>query len=85
MITGVLLKNVLQPLLAWGIVCLLVIPQPIAGQSILLIAIPAGFFGVVFGVGYGVRSEAAGATLIASSIFSMFSLAVIIMLVASRT
>ena len=84
-ITGVLLKNVLQPLLAWGIVCLLVIPQPIAGQSILLIAIPAGFFGVVFGVGYGVRSEAAGATLIASSIFSMFSLAVIIMRVAPRT
>ena len=76
------MKNVLQPLLAWGIVRLLVIPEPIAGQAILLIAIPAGFFGVVFGVGYGVRSEEAGSTLIASSLFSMISLAAIIMLVA---
>src|SRR5271165_5376444 len=81
-ITGVLLKNVLQPLLAWGIVRLVDVPEPIAGQAILLIAIPAGFFGVVFGVGYGVRSEEAGSTLIASSIFAAISLAVTIMFVA---
>jgi len=81
-ITGVLLKNVLQPLLAWGILRLVVVPEPIAGQAILLIAIPAGFFGVVFGVGYGVRSEEAGSTLIASSIFAAISLAVTIMFVA---
>ena len=82
MITGVLLKNVLQPLLAWGIVRLVDVPEPIAGQAILLIAIPAGFFGVVFGVGYGVRSEEAGSTFIASSIFAAISLAVTIVFVA---
>lgn len=81
---GVVLKNVAQPLLAACIVRLLEVPQPMASQVVLLISIPAGFFGLVFGAGYGSRPEVAGSTLVVSSLASIASLAVAIALVAPR-
>ncbi|MDE1147505.1 MAG: AEC family transporter [Azospirillaceae bacterium] len=81
-VVGVLLKNVLQPLLAALVVRLLDVPQPLAGEVVLLIAIPAGFFGLVFGAGYGARPAVAGSTLVASSLASIVTLAVAIALVA---
>jgi malonate transporter len=54
---GVLIKNVLQAVMAYGIVRLLHIPDPIGAQCVMLVAIPAGFFGMVFGAAQNVKSE----------------------------
>jgi malonate transporter and related proteins len=78
----VLLKNVVQPLLAFWLVRALGVPDPIAGQTVLLIAIPAGFFGMVFGANHNVSSEEAGSTLVLSSLFSVVTLAAFIVLLA---
>jgi len=79
---GAVLKNVLQPLLALLLVWLLRLPQPIAGEAVLLIAIPAGFFGLVFGAGYGSRPAVAGSTLVVSSVASVVTLAIAVALMA---
>lgn len=79
---GVLLKNIVQPLLAAGVVWALDVPQPLAGQVVLLIAIPTGFFGLVFGAGFGVRPAVAGSTMVLSSAASIVTLAVAIGLLA---
>jgi malonate transporter and related proteins len=81
-VIGVVLKNILQPLLALLIVWLLRLPQPIAGEAVLLISIPAGFFGLVFGAGYGSRPAVAGSTLVVSSVASMVTLAIAVALMA---
>jgi len=81
-VLGVLLKNIIQPLIAYLIVRWLNVPQPLAGQVVLLIAIPAGFFGLVFGANYGARPAVSGSTLVASSLFSIISLAVAIYFLA---
>ncbi len=78
---GVFFKNILQPLMAYGVVRALGVPNPIAGQTVLLIAIPAGFFGMVFGANHNVRNEVAGSTLVLSSLLSAATLAVVIMLI----
>jgi malonate transporter len=81
-VLGVLFKNVAQPLLAYLVVRALGVPNPIAGEAVLLLAIPAGFFGMVFGANHDVRNEVAGSTLVLSSLFSVVTLAVVIMVVA---
>ncbi len=78
---GVFFKNILQPLMAYGVVRGLGVPSLIAGQTVLLIAIPAGFFGMVFGANHNVRNEVAGSTLVLSSLLSAATLAVVIMLI----
>jgi len=83
-VQGVCLKNIIQPLLAAGVVWLLRVPQPIAGEVVLLIAIPTGYFGLVFGAEYGFRPAVAESTLLVSSAFSIVTLAVAIALVAPR-
>jgi len=83
-IFGVLIKNLLQPVLAYGVVRLLGIPDPIGAQSVMLVAIPAGFFGMVFGAAHNVKSEEAGSTLVISSVLSMVTLAVAIMVLAPQ-
>lgn len=47
-----------------------------AHATILLAALPAGFFGVLFGLRYGVETHLAGSTLIASSLLSVVTLAI---------
>ena len=71
---GVLLSNVVQPLIALVLVSLLGVPKAIAGQAILLAAIPCGSFGILFGLSYGVRDTSAGTTLVASSLLSAVTL-----------
>jgi hypothetical protein len=73
---GVPIKNVLQRVVAHGIVRLLRIPYPNGSQSVLRIAIPVGFFGMIFDAAPSVKNEEAGATLIASSVLSMITLAI---------
>ena len=83
-IIGVLIKNVLQPVVAYGIVRLFQIPDPIGSQCVMLAAIPAGFFGMVFGAAHNVKSEEAGSTLVLSSVLSMATLAIAIMILALK-
>ncbi|MDR3517990.1 MAG: AEC family transporter [Azospirillaceae bacterium] len=83
-VLGVLLKNVIQPIVAYLIVRALNVPEPIAGEVVLLICIPAGFFGLVFGVGYGFRPATSGSTLVVSSLASIVTLTVAILLLAPQ-
>jgi malonate transporter len=79
-ISGALLKNVLQPLLAAGLLLLLPVSHDVRRAAILLTALPAGFIGVLFGVRYGVESShSAGSTLLVSSLLSAVTLAVTIL------
>jgi malonate transporter and related proteins len=77
-----LLSNVLRPLLAAGLVWLFAVPPLTAREAILLSALPAGFFGVLFGLRFGVSSDVVGTTLIASTILSAATLAAAIYLTA---
>jgi malonate transporter and related proteins len=74
------LSNVVRPLLALAIVRMLPIPSDIAKVSVLLAALPSGFFGILFGVNYRAGSAEAGSMVIASTVFSIFTLAVTIAL-----
>ncbi len=82
-VLAVLLKNVVQPLLAFAIVLLLRLPQPIAGEAVLLVSIPAGFFGLLFGSSYGYRPAVSGSTLVLSSATAIVTLSIVLHLIAS--
>jgi malonate transporter len=77
---GVLIKNIILPLVAYAIALVLGMSGEIAREAILLSAIPAGFSGVLFGLNYGVRSQAIGSTLILSYLFSVITLTAAILL-----
>jgi malonate transporter and related proteins len=80
--SGTLLKNFAHPLLAAALVVVFA-PQALIGrEAIVLCAVPSGFFGILFGLRYGVVSEDAGSTLIASSLLSAGSLPLAILGVA---
>jgi malonate transporter and related proteins len=68
--SGTLLKNVFHPLLAAALVGVLAVSPMIGREAIILSAVPSGFFGILFGLRYGVVSQDAGSTLIASTILS---------------
>ena len=70
--------NVVRPLLVAAIVHVLPIPSEIAKVSILLAAAPSGFFGILFGVNYRLDSPQVGSTVIASTAFSIVTLAITI-------
>lgn len=72
--------NVIQPLLVVAIVYAFSVSLDIAKVSILLAALPSGFFGILFGVNYNVNSAAAGSIVIASTVFSIVTLAITIAL-----
>jgi malonate transporter len=48
----------------------LAVSPMIGREAIILSAVPSGFFGILFGLRYGVVSQDAGSTLIASTILS---------------
>jgi malonate transporter len=77
---GALTKNILQPLLVYGLVRLFSISPAVGAQAVLLSAIPCGFFGLVFGASSGVRPTVAGSTLVISSVASIVTLSIAIML-----
>ncbi len=79
-VSGTLLKNILHPLVAVAIVKLVPMPPDMARAAILLSAVPSGFFGILFGLRYGIQSQEAGSTLIASSVLSALTLAAAIYL-----
>ena len=73
-IIGVFLKNVTQPLLLILLILLFHLHGAIARQAFILAAIPAGFFGTVFGARYGVSSREASSTLVLSTLASVATL-----------
>lgn len=77
-----LIKNIVQPLVVLGLVVLFQIPWQIGVQAVLLMAIPAGFFGLVFGASAHLRPSVSGATLVTSSVFSALTLSATIYLLA---
>jgi malonate transporter and related proteins len=54
-----------------------------ARATLLLMALPSGFFGLLFGLRYGVESQEVGSTLIVSSLFSIVTLAIMLIFTAS--
>jgi predicted permease len=68
--------------LAIGLIALLPIDRDTARAAILLCALPSGFFGVLFGLRYGVKSHVAGSTLIVSSLASVVTVSVALVLTA---
>jgi malonate transporter len=81
-LSGTLLKNVLHPLLAFGLILALPMDRDTARAAVLLCALPSGFFGVLFGLRYGLESPVAGSTLIVSSLASIVTLPVALVLTA---
>ncbi len=77
---GVLMKNIVLPLVAYLITLALGMSGEIAREAILLAAVPTGFFGILFGLNYGVRSQAIGSTVTLSSLLSVITLSAAILL-----
>jgi malonate transporter len=77
---GVLIKNIVLPLVAYAIALALGMSGEIAREAILLAAIPTGFFGILFGLNYGVRSQAIGSTLTLSYLVGVITLTAAILL-----
>jgi malonate transporter len=77
---GVLMKNIVLPLVACAIALALGMSGEIAREAILLAAIPTGFFSILLGLNYGVRSQAIGSTLTLSSLVSVITLTAAILL-----
>jgi malonate transporter len=81
-LSGTLLKNVVHPLLAVGLILALPMDRDTARAALLLCALPSGFFGVLFGLRYDFESHVAGSTLIISSLASVVTLPVALVLTA---
>ncbi|BDH47393.1 transporter [Salmonella enterica subsp. enterica serovar Choleraesuis] len=79
-ITSTIAKLLIQPFIAWGIALALGLHGDMAITAILMIALAAGFFGVVFGNRFGVQSPDAEAVLLLSSLLSILSLPLFITL-----
>lgn len=77
---GTAIKLIIQPLLCWGLVMLLGINVELAATAVIVLALSAGFFGVVFGNRYGVSSPNAEAVLLLSSILCIVTLPAFIQL-----
>ncbi|MDK1705012.1 AEC family transporter [Serratia rubidaea] len=76
-------KLLIQPFIAWGIVLALGLHGSVAITAILMIALSAGFFGIVFGNRFGVQSPDAEATLLISSVLCILTLPLFITLTAA--
>ena len=72
----------MHPLLAAGLILMLPMDRDTARAVLLLCALPSGFFGVLFGLRYGIESQVAGSTLIVSSLVSVATLPVALVLTA---
>ena len=79
---GALLKNVVHPLLAAALVVALAVSSVTGREAIVLGAVPSGFFGILFGLRYGIVSRDAGSTLIATTLLSAATIPFAILLTA---
>ena len=81
-VLGVAIKNIIHPLLVAGLAILFGLKAPELREAILLAAIPSGFFGILFGLDYGVKFQDADSTLTISSVVGTVTLAMAIFLTA---
>ncbi|MFG1463362.1 AEC family transporter [Xanthobacter sp. DSM 24535] len=79
-IAATLMADVMRPLLAVAVVAVFAVPLETARVAILLAAIPSGFFGILFAVNYGQDSAAVGSIVIASTLISAVTMALVISL-----
>jgi malonate transporter len=77
-VVSVLIGNVAKVLLALGLAVLFGLAAQQRQEALLLAALPAGFFGLVFGATFGVRPAVAGSTLVVSSLLSAPILALLL-------
>ena len=80
-LVSVILKNVLQPALALGIAMLMHLSIDQIRFVTLINAIPCGFFGAVFGKGFGANPKILSSGLIASYLIGIGTLAAWIVIV----
>jgi malonate transporter len=81
----VISANIIHPLLAAGLAWGIGASALTSREAIVLSALPVGFFGMLFGLRYGLSSEIVGTTLIASTILSALTLAAAIYFTAGMT
>lgn len=72
---GVAISNIAQPVLTFLICRAVDAPVEITKLSVIMTALPSGFFGILFGNSYDRISQEANSTIIASTIFSALTLA----------
>ena len=73
-------SDIIRPLLAVAVVYCFPISSSAAKTAILLAAVPSGFFGILFAVNYRLDSTTAGSMVIASTVFSIATMAIAIAL-----
>lgn len=71
-------SDIIRPLLAIAVVYCFPMTSSAAKTAILLAAIPSGFFGILFAVNYRLDSTTAGSMVIASTVFSIATMAIAI-------
>lgn len=77
-IAATLASDIVRPLLAVVVIRVIPVAPDAAKTAILLAAIPSGFFGILFAVNYRLDSARAGSMVIASTAFSVVTLAIAI-------
>lgn len=77
MLSNIFCKNLIQPLLMWGIVAYLGITSPWAEQAILLCAMPSAITATMFAVKYDVIKEEASSSAVVSTLFSLLTVALV--------
>ncbi len=65
------IANIGRPLLAVGFVLLVGMTGDMAKETVLLLAVPSGFFGVLLGLAHGADPASAGRTLFYSTLLSL--------------
>ena len=74
LVAAVVVANVLQPLLCLAIVLAVHMPWDVARLTVLVAALPSGFFGILFAVSYGRPTDEIGSIVLASTATSAVTL-----------
>ena len=77
-------SDVIRPLLAVAVVYVFRVAPDTAKTTILLAAVPSGFFGILFSVNYRLDSATVGSMVIASTGFSIVTMAIAIAVLFSH-
>lgn len=78
-----ILCNIIQPLIALPLIWLIPMPTQMAHAVILLMALPAGFFGLLFALRYKADSQDAGSIMVVSTVLSLVTLTIALSLTAA--
>jgi Predicted permeases len=77
MISNIVCKNFLHPLIMFGIVCALGITGNLAKEAILLCALPSAITATIFAVKYNVIQEEACSSAVVGTAISLLSVAIV--------